>query len=173
MLSLTSERVLIAVALGSFLEIRTQTLLLVGLGPSSEEHAMAELRPVRHQSGLTHSCSLLLQGAVRPLFLCRRLACLAFCELRFPVWTKSSYWRCFLRGFFLGENTSRNCFSSRLGNAVHRRQGKRASCREKEALLLLDDQAARVCETSLVPYWPQLRRCLLFRARTQAYLEKG
>ena len=23
---------------------------------------MAELRPVRHQSGLTHSCSLLLQG---------------------------------------------------------------------------------------------------------------
>ena len=56
MLSLTSERVLIAVALGSFLEIRTQTLLLVGLGPSSEEHAMAELRPVRHQSGLTHSC---------------------------------------------------------------------------------------------------------------------
>ena len=31
----------------------------------------------------------------------------------------------------------------------------------------------RVCETSLVPYWPQLRRCLLFRARTQAYLEKG
>ena len=37
----------------------------------------------------------------------------------------------------------------------------------------LDDQAARVCETSLVPYWPQLRRCLLFRARTQAYLEKG
>ena len=47
-----SERVLIAVALDSFLEIRTQTLLLVGLGPSSEEHAMAELRPVRHQSGL-------------------------------------------------------------------------------------------------------------------------
>ena len=30
--------------------------------PSSEEHAMAELRPVRHQSGLTHSGSLLLQG---------------------------------------------------------------------------------------------------------------
>ena len=28
-------------------------------------------------------------GAVRPLFLCRRLACLAFCELRFPVWTKA------------------------------------------------------------------------------------
>ena len=37
-------------------------------------------------------------------------------------------------------------------------------CREKEALLLLDDQAARVCETSLVPYWPQLRHCLLFRS---------
>ena len=32
----------------------------------------------------------------------------------------------------------------RLGNAVHRRQGKRASRREKEALLSLDDQAARV-----------------------------
>ena len=45
MLSLTAKRILIAVALGSFLEIRTQTLLLVGLGPSSEEHAMAELRP--------------------------------------------------------------------------------------------------------------------------------
>ena len=55
----------------------------------------------------------------------------------------------------------------------HRRQGKRASYREIEALLLLDDQTARVCETSLVPYWPQLCRCLLFRARTQAYLEKG
>ena len=64
---------------------------------------------------------------------------------------------------------SRNSFAPRLGNAVHRRQGKRASCREKGALLLLDDQAARVCETSLVPYWSQLRRCLLFRARTQAY----
>ena len=38
----------------------TQTLLQVVLGPSSEEHAMAELRPVRHQSGLTHSGSLLL-----------------------------------------------------------------------------------------------------------------
>ena len=71
------------------------------------------------------------------------------------------------------EKISRNSFAPRLGNAVHRRQGKRASYREKEALLLLDDQAARVCETSLVPYWPQLRRCLLFRARTQAYLEKG
>ena len=113
MLSLTSERVLIAVALGSFLEIRTQTLLLVGLGPSSEEHAMAELRPVRYQSGLTHTCSLLLQGAVRPLFLCRRLACLAFCELRFPVWTKSSSWRCFLRGFFLGAGAN-------IGNPTHR-----------------------------------------------------
>ena len=30
-----------------------------------------------------------------------------------------------------------------------------------------------MCETSFVPYWPQLRHCLLFRARTQAYLEKG
>ena len=40
----------------------TQTLLLVGLGPSSEKHAMAELRPVRHQSGLTHSGSLIVQG---------------------------------------------------------------------------------------------------------------
>ena len=48
MLSLTSERVLIAVALGSFLEIRTQTLLLVGLGPGLDGHAMAELRSVRH-----------------------------------------------------------------------------------------------------------------------------
>ena len=43
-------------------EIHTQTLLLVGLGPSSEKHAMAELRPVRHQSGLTHSGSLIVQG---------------------------------------------------------------------------------------------------------------
>ena len=34
--------------LRGFLEIRTQTLLQVVLGPSSEEHAMAELRPVRH-----------------------------------------------------------------------------------------------------------------------------
>ena len=29
----------------------------VVLGPSSEEHAMAELRPVRHQSGLTYSAA--------------------------------------------------------------------------------------------------------------------
>ena len=62
MLFLTRDRVLIAVALGSFLEIRTQTLLQVVLCPSSEEHAMAELRPVRHQSGLTHSGSLIVQG---------------------------------------------------------------------------------------------------------------
>ena len=62
MLSLTSERVLIAVVLGSFLEIRTQTLLQVGLGPGLDGHAMAELRSVRHQSGVTHSGSLLLQG---------------------------------------------------------------------------------------------------------------
>ena len=40
----------------------TQTLLQVGLGSSSDEHAIAELRPVRHQSGVTHSGSLLLQG---------------------------------------------------------------------------------------------------------------
>ena len=52
-------------------------------------------------------------GAVRPLFLCRRLACLAFCELRFPVWTKSSSWRCFLRGFFLGAGAN-------IGNPTHR-----------------------------------------------------
>ena len=32
------------------------------LGPSSEEQAMVELRPVRQQSGFTHSGSLLLQG---------------------------------------------------------------------------------------------------------------
>ena len=44
------------------MEIRTQTLLQVGLGPSSEEHAMAELGLVRHKSALTHSGSLLLQG---------------------------------------------------------------------------------------------------------------
>ena len=40
----------------------TQTLLQIGLGPSSEEQAMVELRPVRQQSGFTHSGSLLLQG---------------------------------------------------------------------------------------------------------------
>ena len=45
-----------------FLQIRTQTLLQVGLGPGLDGHAMAELRSVRHQSGVTHSGSLLLQG---------------------------------------------------------------------------------------------------------------
>ena len=34
----------------------------IGLGPSSEEQAMVELRPVMQQSGFTHSGSLLLQG---------------------------------------------------------------------------------------------------------------
>ena len=38
-------------------KMAAQTLLQVVLGPSSEEHAMAELRPVRHQSGLTHSAA--------------------------------------------------------------------------------------------------------------------
>ena len=38
-----------------FLQIRTQTLLQVGLGPGLDGHAMAELRSVRHQSGVTHS----------------------------------------------------------------------------------------------------------------------
>ena len=47
---------------GLRVEISTQTLLQVGLGSSSDEHAIAELRPVRHQSGVTHSGSLLLQG---------------------------------------------------------------------------------------------------------------
>ena len=47
---------------GSLVEIRTQMLLQIGLGPSSEEQAMVELRPVRQQSGFTHSGSLLLQG---------------------------------------------------------------------------------------------------------------
>ena len=45
-----------------FVEICTQTLFQVGLGASSDEQAMAELRPVRQQSGFTHSGSLLLQG---------------------------------------------------------------------------------------------------------------
>ena len=40
----------------------TQTLLQVGLGPTSNTKAIEELRPVRHQSGLTHSGSLLLYG---------------------------------------------------------------------------------------------------------------
>ena len=40
-----------------------------------------------------------------------------------------------------------NRFSPRLGNAVHRRQGKRAPCRDKEALLSMEEQAARMCET--------------------------
>ena len=35
----------------------------------------------------------------------------------------------------------------RLGNAVHRKYGKRISCRVKEALQSLEEQAARVCET--------------------------
>ena len=41
---------------------KTQTLFQVGLGASSDEQAMVELRPVRQQSGFTHSGSLLLQG---------------------------------------------------------------------------------------------------------------
>ena len=61
MLSLTTERVIIAVALRSFWK-SAHKHLQVGLGSSSDEHATAELRPVRHQSGVTHSGSLLLQG---------------------------------------------------------------------------------------------------------------
>ena len=38
----------------------------------------------------------------------------------------------------------------------------------KRGLTVPGRSGCRVCETSLVPYWPQLRRCLLFRARTQA-----
>ena len=30
-----------------------------------------------------------------------------------------------------------------------------------------------MCETSLVPYWPQLRHCIFIWTRTRAYLEKG
>ena len=41
-------------------------------------------------------------GAVRPLFPCRRLACLTSCEQRFPAWAESSSWRSFLRGCFPG-----------------------------------------------------------------------
>ena len=37
-----------------------QTFLQVGLGPSSDEHAMAELS--KAPAGLTHSGNLLLQG---------------------------------------------------------------------------------------------------------------
>ena len=51
MLFLTSERVRIALA-----------LLQVGLGPSSNAKVIVELRPVRHQSSLTNSGSLLLHG---------------------------------------------------------------------------------------------------------------
>ena len=61
----------------------------------------------------------------------------------------------------------------RLGNAVHRSQGKRASRREKEALLSLEEQATRVCDTRVVPYLPQLRHSMAIQTRTQAYLENS
>ena len=34
-------------------------------------------------------------------------------------------------------------------------------------------QVGEIASLAFSVYWPQLRRCLLFRARTQAYLEKG
>ena len=40
---------------------------------------------------------------------------------------------------------------AQVGKRSSREEGKRTSCREKEALLSLDEQAARVCETCLVP----------------------
>ena len=54
---LSKENVVIAEAVRrrGLVEIRTQTLVQIGLGPSSEEQAMVELRPVRQQSGFT-SC---------------------------------------------------------------------------------------------------------------------
>ena len=71
------------------------------------------------------------------------------------------------------EKISRNCIFPRQGSAVHSRQGKRTSCREEEALPSMKQQAARVCETWLVPYWPQFYYDLCIGTRTQAYLEKG
>ena len=52
-------------------------------------------------------------GAVRPLFPCRRLACLASCELHFPAWAQSCSWRFFLRGCFPGAGSD-------LGGPTHR-----------------------------------------------------
>jgi hypothetical protein len=62
---------------------------------------------------------------------------------------------------------------AQVGKRSSQEEGKRTSCREKEALLSLDEQAARVCETCLVPYWPQLRHCMFIPTRTQDYLDKG
>ena len=45
------------------------------------------------------------------------------------------------------EKRSPGIFCTQAGKGVHWRQGKRASHREKEALLPLEEKAERVCET--------------------------
>ena len=45
------------------------------------------------------------------------------------------------------EKRSPGIFCAQAAKQVHWRQGKRASHREKEALLPLEEKAARVCET--------------------------